>query len=261
MRIARWTTMVLALCCFAAAARAAEQDIAGLKLGMSPDQAKAALKAFGVDPARIQEVKRNYRYIDGVNAHSTPEFLDHISADKNVLKNGQWVKDMFMLVFAPPPKGGQLVSVVRTIENYVDPPTVADYRAAIIEKHGKPDEDRSGRLTWLDPKNGVNCTPLGGTGVIEVDAVMSNIYMGSAKQGWRLNQLRNANKIRDPSDCARVLQYQIPTMPSQPAKRVSAGMVDAAGWVQAYLATLEWIDAQRQQAVQQREGKAAKPKL
>ena len=49
--------------------------------------------------------------------------------------------------------------------------------------------------------------------------------------------------------------------PNLPAKRVTAVLSDVPGWGTAYLATLEWIEAQRQTAVKAREGEASKPKL
>ena len=105
MFIIRHALVALFAGCFGVAAFASEHDIAGLRLGMSPEQAKAALKAFGVDPSRIQEIKSSYRYIDGINSHSTAEFLDRIIADKVELRNGRRVQDNFQLSFAPPPKG------------------------------------------------------------------------------------------------------------------------------------------------------------
>ena len=244
--------------CFSVAAFAAELDIAGLKLGMSPAQAKAALVAFGIAPARIQESRSSYRYTDGVNSHSTAEFLDRMVADKMEIRNGLRVGDTFNLHFAPPPKGGQLVMIWRKTDNPVDPPTVGEYRTTLFDKYGKPDLDRPGSPIWLDPHGAVNCTV---NAPQNVSSVMSSIYMGSDKTGWRLNHLRNVNKVRDPSQCARMLEYTIPTSPNQPAKRVTAVLTDVPGWGTAYLSTLEWIEAQRQAAVKARESKASKPRL
>jgi len=248
----------LCACCFSIAVSAAEPDIIGLTLGMSPAQAKSALVEFGVDPGRIQENMSSYRYYDGISGHDTDEFLNYIVADKVERKNGMLIIDNFKLVFAPPPKGGQLVMVRRQIDNPVDPPSAGEYRAAILEKYGKPSEDRSGSLLWLDPGNAVNCT---NNAPQDVTGIISSIYMGSEKQGWRLHQLRNANKVREPSQCARMLQYKMPSLATQPAKRVIAVMTDVPGWGNAYLATLEWIEAQRQAAVKAREGGASKPRL
>jgi hypothetical protein len=256
--IVRYTSVALFAGCVGITAFAAEHDIAGLKLGMSPEQAKAALKAFGIDPSRIRESKASYQYTDGVNAHSTAEFLDRIGADKIERKNGQRVVDNFDLRFAPPPKGGQLVMVRRRTDNPVDPPTVGDYRAAILDKHGKPDIDKSGSLMWLEPRNAVNCT---GSAPQAVAGILASIYMGSDQTGWRLNELRNAKKVREPSQCARMLEYRMPSSPNQPATSVTAVLVDVPGWGTAYLATLGWIDEQRQAAVKAREGAASKPRL
>ena len=251
--IIRHALMALFASCFSIAAFASEFDIAGLKLGMSPEQAKAALVALGIDPGRIQESRSSYRYTDGVNSHNTDEFLNHIVADKVERRSGTRVVDNFNLFFSPPPKGGQLVMIRRQIENPVGAPTVAEYRAALLEKHGKPDEDRPGSPLWLDPPGAVNCTggPPG-----DARGIMSSIYMDAA-----LKHLRNAKKVSHPSQCARMLQYIMPSSPNQPAKRVTAVMSDVPGWGTAYLATLEWIEAQRQTAVKAREGKASKPKL
>ncbi|MBX3611520.1 MAG: hypothetical protein KF871_16625 [Hydrogenophaga sp.] len=255
-----WNRCVLIACLAWAAganAFAGEQDLAGLKLGMTPEQAKAALVAFGVERASIQEIQSSFRYGDGVKSFSTEPFLDRMTGGKRVRKGSLWVEDQFELSFAPPPKGGQLVLVRRTIKNPVDPPTVADYRAAILDKHGKPDMETPGSLSWFDPAGAVHCV----RDVTDVSGVMSSIYMGNDKYGWRLNHLRNANKVRNPSECARVLSYHMLASPKSPAKQVRATLADVPGWGTAYLATLEWVEAQRQAAIKRREGSASKPRL
>lgn len=240
---------------------ASEPDIAGLKLGMSPEQAKAALVAFGIDTDKIQETVSSYRYTDGVNSHNTVEFLDRITASTSEFRNGKRIEDVFELSFAPPPEGGQLVRVYRQSDNPVDPPTVGEYRAAIFDKYGPPDEDNiDSTLKWLNPHDAVACTI---TAPREIKDIMSSIYNGNEKYGWRLHQLKNANKVSAPAQCARILEYKnLPSYQSnQPAKSVIVTLVDVPGWGTAYLATLEWIETQRQAAVKQREGRASKPKL
>ena len=142
------------------------------------------------------------------------------------IRNGLRVEDTFNLHFAPPPKGGQPVMIWRKTDNPVDPPTVGEYRTTLFDKYGKPDLDRPGSPIWLDPHGAVNCTV---NAPQNVRRVMSSLYTGSGKTGWRLNHLRNASKVRDPSQCTRMLEYTIPTSPNQPAKRVTAVLADVPG--------------------------------
>ena len=235
--------------CFGFSAFASEYDIAGLKLGMSPAQAKAALVAAGFDPKSLSESMATYRYNDGANGHETEAFLDRISAYKREDRNGGRAVDTFNLVFAPPPEGGHLVMIRRKISNPIDPPTVAEYRTALTKKYGKPDVDRTGSPMWFAPRGAVNCMQTG-TAPEAVDGIMLSV-----------NSMKARRKITDPSQCASMLEYRMSAVLNGPANTVTAILTDVPGWAKAYLASQEWVEAQRQAAVKARESKASKPKL
>lgn len=251
----RHALVALFVGCFSFAAFASEYDIAGLKLGMSPEQAKAALVAFGIDPGSFSESMASYRYHDGLNGHETEAFLNLIAAEKRENRNGGRVVDNFNLVFAPPPKGGHLVMIRRNISNPVDPPTVAEYRTALTEKYGKPDVDRTGSPMWFEPGDAVNCMQVGnnvapGSAPVDIRGVMTGV-----------DSMKARRKITDPSQCASMLEYRMSSVPNGPANTVTAVLTDVSGWAKAYLASQEWVEAQRQAAVKARENKAGKPKL
>ncbi|MCW5620897.1 MAG: hypothetical protein KIS79_07325 [Burkholderiales bacterium] len=239
--------------CFGFSAFASEYDIAGLKLGMSPAQAKAALVAAGFDPKSFSENMATYSYNDGVNGHETEAFLDNIAAEKRENRSGGRVVDNFKLAFAPPPKGGYLVMIRRNISNPIDPPTVAEYRAALTDKYGKPDIEQTGSLMWLAPRGAVNCMQVG-----------NNVASGSAPEGGVMDgvgSMMARKKITNPSQCASMLEYRMSAVLNGPARTVRAILTDVPGWAKAYLASQEWVEAQRQAAVKARESKASKPKL
>lgn len=251
----RHTLLALFAGCFGFSAFASEYDIAGLKLGMSPAQAKAALVAAGFDPKSLSESMATYRYNDGANGHETEAFLDRISAYKRENRNGGRVVDTFNLVFAPPPEGGHLVMIQRNISNPIDPPTVAEYRTALTKKYGKPDVDRTGSPMWFAPRGAVNCMQIGnnvaaGTAPEAVDGIMLAV-----------DSMKARRKITDPSQCASMLEYRMSAVLNGPANTVRAILTDVPGWAKAYLASQEWVEAQRQAAVKARESKASKPKL
>lgn len=57
------------------------------------------------------------------------------------------------------------------------------------------------------------------------------------------------------------MSYTIGTMDAQPAKRVSAELVDPGAWVKAHLAAMAEVARQQEAAVKTRDAGASKPTL
>lgn len=241
-----------------ALASSADLDIAGLRLGMTPDEARQALIAFGAPAEKIQESRAKFWFMDGDNRHETPDFIDRMNGSNDVLKNGRWVRDGFELDFSPPPEGGRLVRITRNIENSVDAPTIGDYRSALVDKYGPPDQQISGNPIWMRGPGKADCvTGAKGKGA---DAYVNAIYV-RIQGRVSLEHLANPRHIKGPDDCAVRLIYKFGIGDDRPAKRVTAELIDPGTWVKAQLAAMAEIEKQRTDAVRARDAGASKPKL
>jgi hypothetical protein len=249
---------ILALLCPGIASSADELDIAGLRLGMTPEQAREALLAFGAPADKIQESRSKFWFMDGDKRIETPDFIDRINGNNDVLKDGKWVTDQIALDFAPPPEGGRVVRITRTIENYVDAPTVADYRKALTDKYGPPDQHISGNPVWMRGPGKADCvTGAKGKGA---DAYVNAIYR-RIQGRVSLEHLVNPRLIKGPDDCAIRMSYKLGSGDTRPAKRVTAELIDPGTWVKAQLAAMAALEKQQAKAVEARDAGASKPKL
>jgi hypothetical protein len=71
-------------------------DIAGIRLGMTPEQAVQALKAQGISGDKIYESRMAYGYSDGVNhGLKTDDFLARITAAKVEILGSKRRSDSF----------------------------------------------------------------------------------------------------------------------------------------------------------------------
>jgi len=161
---------------------------------MKPRQ---ALIAYGVPTDKIQETRSKFWFMDGDKRHETPDFIDRINGNKDVLKEGRWVRDAFELRFAPPPDGGGLMRIRRNVENSVDAPTAGDYRSALLAKYGPPDRNKSGNLVWLRGPGKGECKPRGKED--DGGAYVKGVYR-SIQGRVSLEHPVNPREVRGPED-------------------------------------------------------------
>jgi len=81
-------------------------DIVGLRLGMTEDQALAALNAYAPDMAN-QTTGMSFSYSDGLRNHQTAEFLSMIKATKQRAKGDELIE----LYFSSPPQEQRVLTV------------------------------------------------------------------------------------------------------------------------------------------------------
>ncbi|HUH36796.1 MAG TPA: hypothetical protein VL027_02510 [Spongiibacteraceae bacterium] len=244
-------------------------DMVGLTLGMTPDAALAALRTHGVNEQSIDVSRLSYRYSDGLkHDYSTDDFIHKINAHVDEHVDGKRRTDTLNLYFSPPPKGGRLVAVRRTIENRVNPITTGQFRQAVLDKYGQPAADVSGVLNWKFGGGDRNCIsnspngtgiPLPETSYRKSQSILDFVYHRSASQ-YDLNRFR-APRVSALEECASMLEYRIKAGDQYPATNVSAYLIDVRGWVNAELAAGAWVDGLRRDAVQRREGAGGKPAL
>lgn len=257
--------------CFLPLTHAADADkfeIVGLKLGMTPEQALTVLRAHKVKEESISVSRLSYRYDDGLKSYSTEEFTHVISAEVNEQVNGVRRTDTFNLYFSPPPEGGKLVAMIRTIENRVDPVTTGQFRDALAGKYGEPTVKTGGILNWKFGGGTKNCVSSSPNGVgIKIphptyrknESILDLVLIRAGNQ-YTLDRFRTP-RVTSLEDCASMLEYSIGSMDSKPATSVSAKMIDVKSWVKAELAASKWVDNLRQAAIKKREGAGNKPPL
>lgn len=105
-------------------------EIAGIRLGMTEDEARAAIEAF--DPTlEVTDVIGVYNYSDGVRQHQTPEFLDRIEA---LDRTKMGVK----VYFSGPVGDVRVIAVTRQVDPLQNPPTVDQFRQSLVDRFGEP---------------------------------------------------------------------------------------------------------------------------
>lgn len=236
-------------------------DIVGLRLGMTHAEVMRALTAHGVTPSNIHETVEAFGYSDGIkNDHRTEPFLARIDASTSTKVGSQRKGDALTIVFSPPPQGGRVVAVTRTISNRVDPPTSQQFAQALYEKYGQPYDANIGGK-WMFGAGSQNCIPNGMPRISGRDK-QSILDVVFRKRAGRFDTSFFVNhQVKRLDDCANILEYRVGTLNDRPASQVTATMVDVQSWVKATLAADEWVNGLREQAVKQREGGASKPVL
>lgn len=150
-----------------AAVAGVEADILGVRLGMTPHEAEAALKENKPDNVRLSP--RSYASVDPAHSSGIPPvkadtpgaFVPFMSA------RGPGSTHDIQIAFANPPAENLVESIVRKqlYSSVGDQQTSLDvYRQSLIDKYGPPaEEDKSGAillLKWLYPSSASDCTPL-----------------------------------------------------------------------------------------------------
>jgi hypothetical protein len=248
---------MLAATSFAARAqdKAAAFDIVGLRLGMTVDEAKAALLAHAAD-MNITEQRQRYAYSDGVNhGLRTEDFIYYLSGGRKLVDGNQWGDEGFTLYFSPPPGVARVVAMTRNLHNVPNPVTGEQYRDALSKKYGAPTQAASHALRWNFPAGRVGC--IAGSGTYPLTAqkgILRYVFEGGVPSRFVVGQ------AKDLSDCASYLEYAV-SLGASPAKFVTATMVDVEATARAELAANAWVAGLKAAAVKARESKGQGPKL
>lgn len=232
-------------------------DIVGLRLGMTPEQARQALLTHGVEEARIVEQRGAFTYSDGMESLQTKDFVRKISGGLRAFVDGKERSDSLVVHFSPPPEGGRVVAIWRLIENQADPLTGDEFRNALVGKYGEPLERDASALRWLFGPGSQNCA--GGYGYTEKTSMVRSVYRSAGNRIY-LDQFNN-RKVKSLDDCANTLQYTVRALSDRPAKWVEAIMVDVQGAVKAEQAANAWVASLAAEAVARRKGQGKGPKL
>lgn len=240
----RPVVMVLALLATPAAMALdlATADIAGLRIGMTADEAEAALRKHAAD-FRIQRYEISYQYSDGAVNFETPSILSRISATRLLYPGVPGTSDNFLLVFFGLPGEEVVTALSRSVGGLRNPPTRADFLKSLSAKYGQPTVAFAGNqyATWLaDPRKKQECFSML-NGVSEISS-----------------PLMETTQLQDFSNCASMVRYSVS---ADPVTGFFAELVDAERIVASYDEVLGWIDALEAEAVRKREANAELPTL
>jgi len=145
------TAGALAFCALPALA-APDWDIVGIKLGMTEQEARAAIAAHSAQ-AQISEETLNFRFSDGARQQETPRFLATIRAR---VPTAFPDTESISLEFSPPPQEQRVVGVQRALNTPANPPPLDRLLGSLTQKYGTPLNDTTGgsgtirNLSWAE---------------------------------------------------------------------------------------------------------------
>lgn len=239
---------------------APDWDIVGIRLGMSPEQARAAMAAHA-PKAQITDYTRQFVYSDGVKEQQLPSFLGSINASQGPTNKSETLEVMF----SAPPMEQRVIRVIRTLVMYDDPLPMERAMAAVAQKYGKPPKVLEANLgsgnfsRWVEPGK----TVCGDTASTSMDArqapPVDNSPSGFSQYGiWQRRKLAPA----DASNCSAALVVNLVTRPGDSfVREMKFVMTDPGYAVPAMRATAKQIADLEAQARKARQNSGAAPKL
>lgn len=261
--------MILAGAGQVASADTADVDVVGLKLGMTLEEAQAAIAAYNPDLQIQPPVQKILQYRVANETRKTEPFLSYLFA-----VSGKKQSDDIYVYFSLPPGEPRAVAITRQHNNF-DPPIPREvYRKALIEKYGEPAAtekdiygDESHKLHWYQWHIGdgkVQCVPhiAGGR---EVEGQFGSIAATAIEAGQTFQRITDPAtgamlnaEARDPSDCAVLLTYQLVYDPMFSAQGT---LIDVAAAAKSEQEMTAWIDELVRKAEEEIQSSPAAPKL
>lgn len=251
--IFRATLVCAALLVPTAAALAAPDhfDIVGLKLGMTEQQVREALRAHNPQ-LQITAKNLSYTYSDGVQQLQTPPALSELVAS-------QLHGEAITLQFSLPPQPARLVGV-RRIAPLQNPPTHDQLVKSVLQKYGAPATHipfKGGnsftRMVWAEPGR-PQCwrtSPQQAAGFVAASPVLDVLKQFADRQ-------KRGLAPTDLSQCGASAQF---AAQSDPVRTLSMEMTDTGPWVSSLQATQRWLAQLEADARKARVGTGTTPRL
>jgi hypothetical protein len=228
-------------------------DIGGLQLGMTPDQVRAALKAFDAG-LKITEVSGYFTYSDGANhALQTPQFLDKLEA-----KPSGGYSTSFIVYFSTSTSDPRVIAVTRMTASQT-PPTAAQFETSLQEKYGKP----SARiplsdLVWEEPGKPQCTRNINYKKEMEVN--ITGLTRETVPQYLQLRRRTAANKL--PSDLTQCGAYlHVTRFNEDPVRRFNVVLIDLGAVMKSEENGSAWVEKLAAEAVAKRTAQGTVPKL
>lgn len=248
---------ILAAAVWSGAAGADEAvDIVGIRLGMSLEEAQAAIREYDPKLALQPPVRKTLRYQAGRATRETEPFVSYVFAITNKKQ-----KDDIYVYFSLPPGEPRVVAIERMHNNFDPPISREAYRSALLEKYGEPDAgmhdptpDESRRQVWYQwhVGDGKQCARTFDGGR-KVEGDFGSLSASNVEKG------EVHTRLESPADCAALLTYELNYDPLFSAKGT---LIDVAGALRSEQAMQTWVDElARGDSAAAPSGAAGKPKL
>lgn len=240
---------------------APDWDIVGIRLGMSPAQARAALLTHA-PKAEVTDYTRQFSYSDGVKESQLPGFLGSIVARQGPTNKSETLEVMF----SAPPMEQRVIRVIRTLAMYDDPLPMDLAMASVTQKYGNPpnvreaNHGRGNVLRWVEAgKTVCGDTRPGAFDALQAPPVDNSPGGLSGYEAWQRRKLAPA----DASNCSAALLVNLVTRaPREPLVReMKFVMTDPGYAVPAMQATAKQIADLQAQARKARQNTSTAPKL
>ena len=254
----KWLTSVVVLLCNIGIANVHAQstfkaDIGGIQLGMTPEQVRAALKAF--DPGlNVTEVSGYFTYSDGVtHTLQSPQFLDKLEATPT-----QSYATSFVVYFSTSTSDPRVIAVTRETGSQT-PPSAAQFDESLIAKYGQPTARvLLSDMVWEESGKPKCTQTLNYKKQLETN--VSNLAREGALRQLQMRQNDKRNNL--PADLTQCPAYlQIGRINADPVTRFNATLLDLGGIVKSELDGSAWVDKLAAAAVEKRASQGQVPKL
>ncbi|MDO9600239.1 MAG: hypothetical protein Q7J47_21170 [Azoarcus sp.] len=139
--LVRTTAAAVLFACAGPGLAAPDWDIVGIRLGMTEQEARAALAAHSAQ-AQISGRTLKFMFNDGAKQQETPDFLATIQAQIPGPPNTSDTESIKLELSAPPLEQ-RVIGVRRVVTSYQNPPPLERVVEALTQKYGKPVDYRT----------------------------------------------------------------------------------------------------------------------
>ena len=246
--------LALPLWCAAATAWAApDWDIVGIRLGMTPAQARAAMQAYA-PKAQILETRASLNYSDKLKAYRTEPFLTTMEVRDKARRN------IPLKVWFSGPRGeARVIAVHREELNIPNPPSGSQFLASLTQKYGEPTAtnpdpawEESGKPRCLRTSWGTDYGSL-----FAVTRVVTGDFAKAAADIER--RPAGAGMPADRTTCGAFMVYT--GTKNNPARFFVGAMFDVGAIVATHRDREGWVKQLEADAVKKREAGGQVPRL
>ena len=203
-------------------------DIAGIHLGMTPDEARALIQAYD-DNIQIQDATNYFRYNALGKSYQTDPFL---VATIGTLTNG---RGSLAVGYSYPPEPPRVMSISRNHRQSVEPLTQADYVKALVDKYGTPVEDTDNGRAGAGAERVLRWTPPGNGSVVCTDGVSTG---NPVLRHMQLDGRRVEPTPELAATCAGVFKY---LLRGDPVTIAVGTLMDVAAQARSEFEAQDWV--------------------
>ncbi len=235
-------------------------EIAGVRIGMTEVQVRAALAAFDPD-LEVTSIMGVYTYSDGVNVGlRTPEFLDRLEGHKGGRGNVS-----IKVLFSGPGNDVRVIAMSRQAHT-PNPPTQAQFTQSLIDKYGQPagfNRASPGSPVWEGAGKPSCIRARDSKGQVAID-YGSSIGASDFMQGERVEDLlRSGTTVQGlrPTDLTRCGTFLSYYLPREPVTSFQAYLYDLGAIVVTHRSRAAWVEQLQVEAVRKRQAQGQTPRL